>query len=54
MLGHFGFSYVGFLFLIMLMVPNLVWTKKQPQGYSAEQENRFWVACGGICPDGHV
>lgn len=44
MLGHFGFSYVGFLFLIMLMVPNLLWTRKQPQGYSAEQENRFLVA----------
>lgn len=30
MLGHFGFSYIGLLFLVMLMVPNLIWTKKQP------------------------
>lgn len=44
MLGHFGFSYVGLLFLIMLIVPNLIWTKKQPQGYSAEGENRFLAA----------
>lgn len=44
MLGHFGFSYVGLLFLLMLIIPNLVWTKKQPQGYSAEQENRFLAA----------
>lgn len=41
MLGHFGFSYVGLLFLVMLMVPNIIWTKNQPQGYSAENENRF-------------
>lgn len=30
---HFGFSYVGFIFILMLMVPNLFWTKNQPQGY---------------------
>ena len=41
MFGHFGFSYVGLIFLLMLMIPNLIWTKKQPQGYSAENENRF-------------
>lgn len=40
MLGQLGFSYVGFLFLLMLMIPNMIWTKKQPQGYSAENENR--------------
>lgn len=41
MFGHFGFSYVGLIFLLMLMIPNLIWTKGQPQGYSAENENRF-------------
>lgn len=41
MFGHFGFSYVGLIFLLMLMIPNLIWTKRQPQGYSAENENRF-------------
>lgn len=40
MFGHFGFSYTGFLFLLLLMVPNLIWTKKQPQEYSAENENK--------------
>ena len=40
MLGHLGFSYVGLLFLLMLMIPNLIWTKMRPQGYSAEKENR--------------
>lgn len=43
MLGHFGFSYVGLLFLVMLMVPNVIWTKNQPQGYSAENENRIFA-----------
>lgn len=41
MIGHLGFSYVGLVFLIMLFVPNLIWTKKQPQDYSAEGENKF-------------
>jgi len=41
MFGHFGFSYVGFLFLLMLFIPNVVWTGKKPQGYSAEKENKI-------------
>lgn len=28
-----GFSYIGLLFLIMLMVPNMIWTKNQPVDY---------------------
>ena len=40
---HFGFSYVGPIFLVMLFVPNLFWTKHKPQGYDAcaQKENRF-------------
>lgn len=26
---HFGFSYTGLLFLLMLTIPNLIWTKNQ-------------------------
>lgn len=40
MLGHLGFSYVGLVFLIMLIVPNLIWVKNQPKGYTAENESR--------------
>ena len=29
-MGHFGFSYTGLIFLLMLTVPNLIWTKHQP------------------------
>ena len=41
MFGHLGFSYMGLLFLLMLIIPNLIWTKRQPQGYSAENENKL-------------
>lgn len=41
MFGHLGFSYVGLIFMLMLLIPNLLWMKKQSQGYSAEKENRF-------------
>lgn len=39
MLGHLGFSYIGLLFLLLLFLPNVIWTKKKPQGYTAEKEN---------------
>lgn len=41
MLGHLGFSYIGLLFLLLLFVPNLIWAKNKPQGYSAEHENKI-------------
>lgn len=30
---HFGFSYVGLIFLLMLIVPNLIWSKNKPLDY---------------------
>ena len=36
---HFGFSYVGLIFLIMLMVPNIIWTRKQPKDYEKYSGN---------------
>lgn len=30
---HLGFSYVGLIYLIMLFIPNGIWTKNKPQGY---------------------
>lgn len=40
---HFGFSYIGLIWLLMLFVPNLIWTKNKPQGYeeSAKKENKI-------------
>ncbi len=40
---RFGFSYVGLLMLLALLIPNILWTKRKPQGYEqcAAQENRI-------------
>lgn len=29
-MGHFGFSYIGVLYLVMLFAPNAVWAKNKP------------------------
>jgi hypothetical protein len=54
---HFGFSYVGLIYLVMLMFPNIIWTKNQPKDYEkyAVNENKilltferigeFFVSC---------
>lgn len=41
MTGHFGFSYIGLIFLLLLFVPNMVWVGKKPQGYTSENENKY-------------
>ena len=41
MLGHLGFSYIGLVFLLMLFIPNMIWTGKKPQGYIPENENNL-------------
>ena len=40
---HFGFSYVGLILLLMLTIPNLIWTKNQPRDYEkyAPNENKI-------------
>lgn len=48
MTGHFGFSYIGLLFLLMLIIPNLIWTKAQPEGYSGQGEPKLLVVCEHI------
>ncbi len=40
MAGHLGFSYIGLIFLLLLFVPNLIWTSHVPQGYTSENENK--------------
>ena len=39
---NFGFSYVGLVYLVMLMVPNIIWAKNKPENYEqyARNENR--------------
>lgn len=40
---NFGFSYVGLIYLFMLFIPNLFWTKNKPKGYEkyVEKENKI-------------
>ena len=35
----FGFSYLGFLFLLMLIIPNIIWSKKKPKDYDKYVKN---------------
>lgn len=43
---HFGFSYVGLIFLLMLFVPNALWTKYPPKDYNkyVKNENKLLLA----------
>lgn len=36
---HFGFSYIGLLFLLMLMIPNIIWSKNKPKDYDKYVKN---------------
>lgn len=39
MLGHLGFSYIGLIFLLLLIVPNILWSRSRPADYESENEN---------------
>ncbi|MBR4224045.1 MAG: hypothetical protein IKR73_04485, partial [Oscillospiraceae bacterium] len=38
-----GFSYVGLIFLLMVIVPNVLWTKNKPDGYERYSANENMV-----------
>lgn len=40
---NFGFSYIGLIFLLMLFIPNLFWTRNKPKDYDeyVKNENRI-------------
>ena len=40
---HLGFSYIGLIFLLMLFIPNILWTTQKSQGYSSKTENKILV-----------
>lgn len=40
-LGTFGFSYIGLIFLLLLFIPNIVWSKHKPKGYTDKGENKI-------------
>ena len=41
-----GFSYIGLIMLLMLFIPNFIWTRNQPKDYDkyAKNENKFLLA----------
>jgi hypothetical protein len=38
--GHFGFSYIGLIYLLLLFIPNGLWSRNKPIDYHPEDENR--------------
>ncbi|MDE7384649.1 MAG: hypothetical protein K2M84_02705, partial [Anaeroplasmataceae bacterium] len=42
---HFGFSYIGLIFLLMLFIPNIIWAKFKPQNYETvvSKENKILI-----------
>lgn len=51
-MGHLGFSYVGVIYLLMLFIPNIIWTKNQPIGYDFSHENKVLLGferIGQVC-----
>ena len=50
MFGHIGFSYVGLVYLLMLFIPNILWTRHKPKGYEAlvPHENKRLLLCERI------
>lgn len=42
---NFGFSLVGLLLLLMLFVPNIIWSKYPPKDYEkySKNENRIFL-----------
>lgn len=43
-MGHLGFSYVGAIYLLMLFVPNILWSRALPEGYSSQGESPVLLA----------
>lgn len=40
---NFGFSYIGLIYLLILMIPNIIWSKKKPKNYDnyVKNENKM-------------
>ncbi len=51
-MGHFGFSYVGLIYLLMLWIPNFIWSRNKPADYSTALENKILLVferIGQVC-----
>lgn len=57
MLGHLGFSYVGLIYLLMLIIPNALWSKNMPKDYNTTKENKtlsLLERMGQVCCTGSL
>ena len=62
MTEQIGLSWLGALFLLALIVPNLLWTRRKPRDYDPSREDRrltllertgqVWVTCGALLSTG--
>jgi hypothetical protein len=39
-MGHFGLSYIGVIYMLMLQIPNIMWALHKPENYDPSGENR--------------
>lgn len=39
MFGHLGFSYIGLILLLLLIVPNILWMRRKPAGDNSGEES---------------
>jgi hypothetical protein len=39
-MGHFGFSYIGLIYMIMLQIPNIMWARRKLEVYDPSGENK--------------
>lgn len=52
MSGNLGFSYVGLIYLLMLFIPNIIWSRDLPKDYNNACENKILLLferTGQIC-----
>lgn len=38
--GHIGFSYIGLIYMVALMIPNILWARHKPKDYDPSSENK--------------
>ena len=50
-MGHFGISYIGIIYMLMIEIPNLIWAKNKPRNYNPSNENKILLIferCGQV------
>lgn len=45
---NLGFSYIGLIFLLMLTIPNTIWSKNKPKDYEKYEKNENKILLLGV------